>query len=132
MELKVAGIFTGLFIVAVPTIRWLISSWFKAKKELEDLKQSTMQKTIDGLLNQVEAFESCVKSLKGTLGDHSKELSDIDRRMASFMNKIDEAVKAVHYMEKNVENMVRMQVKTELLNLGNEASLIRGKQTIGD
>lgn len=132
MDWKLVGIITGILVVAIPAAKWLINSWAKAKKELEDYRQKTMQKTIDRLEGELTEFKSCVNSLKTQFAGQTEKLDFTDRRISHLINKIDEAVKAVHYMEKNLEQMVKIQVKTEIVNLGKNAKLIRDKQANGD
>lgn len=118
-------IFVGLILAA---IKWLISDWYNKSKELEAEKQKHTTSALNRLENEVTSFRSVVSNLRTEI-ESLKTVSAVTKsEMKLMQEQLKDVVKKIDQYSRDFDSKIANTIKTELVNLGKQATLYRNKK----
>ncbi len=125
---EAAGVIVGGVALLLPAIKWLISDWAKKSEQLEVLRARNTDKSLDRLEEDVKDFRASIAKINSTIEDLSKSLTINRNDIIQLKERLDEAKRIIEGHSKNMEGNIRNMIKTELVAISKEATLIRDKK----
>ena len=125
---EAAGVIVGGVALLLPAIKWLISDWAKKSEQLEVLRARNTDKSLDRLEEDVKDFRASIAKINATIEDLSKSLTINRNDIIQLKERLDEAKRIIEGHSKNMEGNIRNMIKTELVAISKEATLIRDKK----
>jgi len=125
---EAAGVIIGGVALLLPAIKWLISDWAKKSEQLEVLRARNTDKSLDRLEEDVKDFRASIAKINATIEDLSKSLTINRNDIIQLKERLDEAKRIIEGHSKNMEGNIRNMIKTELVAISKEATLIRDKK----
>lgn len=125
---EAAGVIIGGVALLLPAVKWLISDWAKKSEELETIKSRNTAKSLDRFEEDLKGFRTTVSGVQSEIRELSTKLLDSRSRLIGLEEKLQEAKRIIEAHSLNLEGNVRQLIRTELVSLSKEATLIRDKK----
>lgn len=125
---EIIGVLVSFIGLMVYGVKLLLSDWFKKSNELEDLKKKNSDKIQTRLEEDLKTLRQIVDVMKDTIKTVNMKLDRSDIRATELSKKLDETIKMIDLFEQRYSEKLKNMIKTEIVELTKNASLIRSKK----
>jgi len=129
MDFKEAiGAITAGVVLLIPAIKWLISDWAKKSKQLEDEKEASRSRSLSRFESDIVSFRSDIDRVQASIEALNTSLVQSRADVTILKERFEDIKKAMDHYSSNFDNSLKNLIKTEIVELGKQAMLIRNKK----
>lgn len=123
----IGAIIAGV-VLLVPAIKWLINDWAKKSMELEAEKESSRSRSLSRFEKDITEFRGDVDRLQIAINELNTSLVQNRADVSVLKERFDDLKKAMDKYSTNFDNSLKNLIRTEIVELGKRAALIRAKK----
>lgn len=125
--LRVVGFFVGALGVLIPVVKWFISDWEKKTNKIEELRAQRLRR----VEQRAEEVQRAVTDLQISITTHSRILGATEGRIKRLNDRIDETMNELASYTANLKQIVKNEVRTNIIQLTEQLRIVKEKRNGG-